>query len=401
METLSLKFIMTTFSLILVGFSLSAQRWEDVSESHLPAIVHKPYNSMDTKVVDIDGDGDLDMVIAVEFVKNVILLNDGTGRFEDGSNLLPNKRGFKDPKPYRYYPYHDSEDVAVADFDKDGLIEIIIVTEDDETNEYYEMNASGSFDDISDQLPGKGVSNGLIAHDFDNDGWIDIVVANNGQNYYWKNDKGTLIDASNQLPQIEDITQDVEAGDYDNDGDLDIIVGNEKQNRLLRNDGSGNFEDVTRLTLQGGIGEETREADFGDVDGDGDLDIYFANVQLFQKVKPVPRLLINHNGVYKLSNPFQIGFPFPTGSMDADLVDIDNDGDLDLLMGNGNLQGAGTKFTAALNDGKGNFSEFKIPIDESGILLIVDIEAADFNNDGKMDIYLSCFRAGDRLLLGK
>ena len=87
--------------------------------------------------------------------------------------------------------------------------------------------------------------------------------------------------------------------------------------------------------------------------------------------------------------------------MDADLVDIDNDGDLDLLMGNGNLQGAGAKFTAALNDGKGNFSEFKIPINEEGILLVVDVEVADFNNDGKMDIYLSCFRAGDRLLLGK
>lgn len=356
---------------------------------------------MDTKVVDIDNDGDLDLVIAVEFVKNVILINDGTGHFTDGSDLLPNKLETKNPKPYRYYPYHDSEDVTVADFDKDGLIEIIIVTEDDETNEYYEMNASGSFDDISSRLPGTGVSNGLIAHDFNNDGWTDVVVANNGQNFYWKNDNGKLIDASDQLPQINDITQDVEAGDYDNDGDLDILVGNERQNRLLRNDGTGKFEDVSRLTLKAGIGEETREADFGDVDGDGDLDIFFANVQLFQKVKPTPRLLINNNGVYDLSNPFQLGFPFSAGSMDADLVDIDNDGDLDLLMGNGNLNGAGPKFTAALNDGKGNFSEFKIPINEDGILLIVDVETADFNNDGKVDIYLSCFRAGDRLLLGK
>ena len=383
------------------SINLFAQRWEDVSKINLPDIVHQPYNTMDAKVVDIDGDGDLDIVLAVEFVKNVILLNDGSGKFEDGSHLLPNKTGSIDPKPYRYYPYHDSEDVAVADFDKDGLIEIIIVTEDDKTNEYYEMNATGSFDDISDQLPGMGVTNGLIAHDFDNDGWVDVVLANNGQNYYWKNDNGKLIDASHQLPQLNDITQDVEAGDYDNDGDLDIIVGNERQNRLLRNDGTGTFEDVTRRTLQGGIEEETREADFGDIDGDGDLDIYFANVQLFQKMRPTPRLLINHKGVFRVSNPFQLNFPHSAGSMDADLVDIDNDGDLDLLMGNGNLQGVGPKFTAALNDGKGNFSEFKIPINEDGILMVVDVEVADFNNDGKLDIYLSCFRAGERLLMGK
>jgi len=98
---------------------------------------------------------------------------------------------------------------------------------------------------------------------------------------------------------------------------------------------------------------------------------------------------------------FQLGFRHPVGSMDADLVDLDGDGDLDLLLGNGDIRGTGKKITVALNDGKGNFSEFNIPFNEQGILLVVDVEVADFNNDGYQDIYLSCFRSSDRLLLGR
>lgn len=398
---------MKLLSPLLIFMSLSVwcsgQEWIDVSTTHLPEIVRSNHNTMDTEFSDIDGDGDLDMVLAIEFFKNVILLNDGKGYFSDGSRLLPNKKDEISPKPYRYYPYHDSEDVAIADFDKDGYIEIIIVTEDDENNEYYEINAQGNFEDRSNQLPGKGVTNGIIAADFDADGWIDLVLANNGQNYYWRNVKGKLTDETNtRLPQIKDVTQDVEAGDFDGDGDLDILVGNESDNKLLENDGSGHFKDVSDQVFSEGISEETREADFGDVDGDGDLDIYFANVSFFKKSSPIQRLLMYDGEKYVDVSASHLSLAETGGSVDCDLLDIDQDGDLDLLCGNGTLRGTKNGFTIALNDGTGHFVDDTENLIASSVeSLVIDVEIADLNGDGKPDVYLSCFRSPDKLYLSK
>ncbi|MBT8220039.1 MAG: VCBS repeat-containing protein [Bacteroidia bacterium] len=396
MRIIAIKLVIAFFTIPCYG-----QEWMDVSTTHLPEIVRNNNNTMDTEFADIDGDGDLDMVMAIEFYKNVILINNGKGYFSDGSDLLPNKEESIDPKPYRYFPYHDSEDVAIADFDKDGLIEILIVTEDDETNEYYEINPQGQFDDLSDRLPGKGVTNGIIAADFDNDGWIDVVLANNGQNFFWSNQEGKLIDTTkDRLPQSKDVTQDLEAGDYDGDGDLDILIGNESENKLLENNGSGIFTDVSKNVFTTGISEETREADFGDVDGDGDLDIYFANVAFFTESQPIQRLLIQEGGKFIDVSDTKLSLMATGGTVDGDFVDIDGDGDLDLLCGNGTLRGTENGFTIALNDGHGKFEDNTDNFIASGIKsLVIDVEVADLNGDGRPDIYLSCFRAPDRLYL--
>ena len=75
----------------------------DVSATHLPGGLLSGL-SMDAGVADLDADGDLDIVIANEFRPNILLLNDGTGRFSDGSSRLPGAS-------------RDSEDVGIADFD--------------------------------------------------------------------------------------------------------------------------------------------------------------------------------------------------------------------------------------------------------------------------------------------
>ena len=237
----------------------------------------------------------------------------------------------------------------------------------------------------------------MIKGDFDGDGWVDFIVGNNGQNNYIKNNKGTLVDETQKrLPAIADVTQDIEVGDYDNDGDLDLLVGNEDDNRLLQNNGKGIFTDVTESVFTSGISEETREADFADIDNDGDLDMYFANVMMFTRKNPIQRLLINENGKYVEQGSERLQFNGVSGTLDADFFDIDNDGDQDLLLAK--LDG----LAIGINDGKGNFKEQTKQWLETPITsIIVDIEVADFNNDGKPDIYLSCFRGGDKLLLMK
>ena len=368
----------------------------DVSLTHIPEILRTPLNSMDASVADIDQDGDLDIVVAIEFHKNVILLNDGNGQFTNGSDRIPDKIAKETSKPYRYYPYHDSEDVMIVDIDKDGLLDLLFVTEDDKTNELYFQQEDGSFIDSSDQFPVDNVSNALIKGDFDDDGWIDFIVGNNGQNNYLRNHEGRLIDeTTKRLPVISDITQDVETGDYDNDGDLDLLVGNEDDNRLLQNDGNGFFKDITAEVFSDGISEETREADFADVDGDGDLDIYFANVRMFTPKEAIQRLLINEHGKFVERSENIVDLNPIIGALEGDFYDIDNDGDPDLIVGK--LDG----LTIGINDGTGNFKENTLTFITPMTVTIVDIEIADFNGDSKPDIFVACFRGPDKLLLSQ
>ncbi|MUP47336.1 VCBS repeat-containing protein [Gramella sp. BOM4] len=377
-------------------FAVKSQEFIEAS-SELPEIVKTSNNSMDVAVADINGDGDPDLVIAVEFFKNVILLNDGSGKFSDASSLLPDLPVNEDPKPYSYYPCHDSEDIAIANFDQDGDLDIIFVTEDDKTNEYY-INNGQSFENRSNQLPFKGISNAIITADFDSDSFQDLIVGNNGQNFYIKNDHGRFIDeTAARLPKSNDITQDVEANDFDQDGDLDLIIGNEKENKLLLNDGNGQFTDVTSEFIKSAylaLGE-TREADFGDLNGDGKTDLFFAYVELFQGMEPVQRLLIQTESGFDDQTMERLGFTDLYSIMDIDMADIDNDNDLDLLFAT--LTGP----RLMLNDGKGYFKDITSETFGDSEVMGIDIEAADLNADGKLDIYLANFRAADRLFIQK
>ncbi|NDJ78110.1 MAG: VCBS repeat-containing protein, partial [Chloroflexi bacterium] len=127
--------------------------------------------SMDARPIDVEGDGDLDLLIAYEFLPNLLLLNDGSGNFTDASaERLP-----QNP--------HDSEDIGVADFDGDGDLDVVVVTEDDQVNELYINDGAGFFtDETAQRLPVTGVSNAVLVTDLNGDGAPDILIGNNGQN---------------------------------------------------------------------------------------------------------------------------------------------------------------------------------------------------------------------------
>jgi len=177
-----------------------------------------------------------------------------------------------------------------------------------------------------------------------------LPIAGNGQNF-------VLIEEPRLPPDSTPAgtsTTDVDLVDVDGDGDLDLfkIQGTDslagRPNQLLINDGTGYFTDESATRLPAAVANSTK-ADFGDVDGDGDLDVIVANVG------PEQLLLNDEAGVFTdasaaLPPPVPI---FSDISSDARFADVDNDGDLDILVSNENPfpGGLGAQNRLWINDG--------------------------------------------------
>ena len=170
----------------------------------------------------------------------------------------------------------------------------------------------------------------------------------------------------------EDYTATATFGDIDGDGDLDlyVITDDTGPNNLWINDGDGNFT----LTTISGDGGNSSDAVFGDIDGDGDLDLYVANYLSDQN-----NLWINDgDGNFTLSN-----FADEEGdSSEAILVDIDGDSDLDIYVVNNSLE----QNRLWINDGDGNFTADDIVGDEGRSF---GAAIGDIDGDGDMDIYVT------------
>lgn len=366
--------------------------YKDVSSSNLP-ISSLSGNNNSALAVDIEKDGDLDIVIASQG-PNKILLNNGSGEFSLLQNSILDRFSY------------NSQDVAVADFNGDGRFDLFFANAANQTNqqinEFYLNQGNVSFTNDIGLIPVAGISNATVARDMNNDGFIDILIGNNGQNVLLiNNGNARFFDETGQrLPSRFDLTKDIEVGDITGNGFPDIVVGNETDdNRLLANNGSGIFLDQTgsRLPAISAI-EETREVELADVDDDGDLDIYFSNVRIFESgADPQDRLLIN-NGQGVFTDATSSKLPVKTSNtFDSDFVDIDGDGDLDIVTGNfnGGIQ-------VFLNNGAGTFSDDTENWLPEGLTpQVADFEIADYNGDQLPDIYIAAYNGPDVLLLRK
>lgn len=361
------------------------------SQYYIDASANLPDNgassqSKDLLVIDIDTDGDMDVILANEFQNNVILINDGQGVFSRGNVGIP------------VTEEHDSEAIAVGDFSQDGSIDIVFVSEDDFEHEYYWNNGNGTFETPPLFLPLTNCR-AALAEDFNNDGVADLMLGNNGFNMMLiNNGQGEFINESfDRLPFIEDLTQDLAANDVDGDGDLDIFVANEDGNRLLINNGAGIFSDASAARLPQGLNIDSRTVLFEDVDMDNDLDIYLCNVEFSPGKDAKNRLFLNDsNGFF--TDVTEAYLPaIHDQSLDATFTDFDFDGDQDLLVANV----LGIPVFAYSNDGTGKFADVTSVVFNSSTVVIeaFGMAKADFNNDGFEDIYICNQDGKDKLLL--
>ena len=206
-----------------------------------------------------------------------------------------------------------------------------------------------------------GPALGVVTADFDGDGWIDIYVANDlAENRSWMNQgDGTFVNtaqfngsALNEAGDPE-AGMGVDAGDFDGDGDEDLIVSHlvTQTNTLYVNDGAGLFED---RSVRSGLGPPSLAfTGFGmawfDYDSDGRLDLLVANgavdliPALVQAQDPYP--LHQRNQLFRnlgdarfedVSERSGLEFERSEVSRGAAFGDIDNDGDVDVLLTNNN-----------------------------------------------------------------
>ena len=343
--------------------------------------------SVDVQSADLDKDGDFDIVLANEYQVNVILYNQGNAQFNPGS-----PETFPDA-------IHDSEDIAIADFNLDGWLDIVFVSEDTYEHEYYMYNGGGQYR-LFQFLPFTAC-NAVAALDFNKDGFVDLFLGNQGQNMLLINDQTGHLENQTPflLPQLADFTHDVKTADIDGDGDEDLVLAGEFANRIWINDGTGVFSDESTSRIPMPPATDSRKVALEDVDGDGDLDIFVATVMYSDGNDAQNRLYLNDGNGY-FTDVTTTHLPqLKDQSLDALFMDVDIDGDKDLIVG-GVLN---DPIKCMLNDGSGRFQmatlavlgDYKTMTDTLDALALIN---KDFNADGYEDIYIAN-RAGKDLLL--
>lgn len=357
----------------------------DVTATHLPA--DQDYTSS-LAAGDVDADGDVDLVIGnspltIQSVGNRLYLNDGTGVFTDATTgRLPTTPQF----PRR---------MALADLDGDGDLDLTVCNLGGSSDvRLYANDGSGTFSDqtATRLVPALLEFADLALADCDGDGDVDLVAVTPGvqrNRFYRNNGNGVFLDAT--LPTFNARGDELlELGDIDGDGDIDVVVSNwlGGETQLMLNDGTGGFTPApagSLPTLHGLIGGFGGLA-LADVDSDTDLDLMLqgaASGRLSWNGSAEQLLLNDGSGVFHQPDASEL----PARAVVVALGDIDGDRDDDVLV-------AGVGTVLYRNDGKRRFTDvtqLHLPPQTH----VTEAHFFDADDDGDSDLFLARGRDGN------
>lgn len=345
--------------------------FEDVTGAS--RIVHREYG-MGACAADYDNDGWTDLYVT-NYGPNMLYRNDGKGAFADVTSAA----GVGSPLW--------SASCAFSDVDNDGDLDLFVTNYVDwsvNNNKFcgdpkagvraychpnifnglpsvlYRNNGDGTFTDITREAglyTTDSKALGVVFGDFDGDGWRDLFVANDSvPNFLYRNEGhgkfsevGLVAGVAVASDGKSRAGMGADFGDYNGDGLLDVVVTNldGQTHSLFKNLGEGLFDDAT---FESGVGEATKPfvgfgAVFFDYDNDGHLDLAIAdgdvldNASFFRPAASYPQrnLLFRNDGAGHLQEVGLTsgrGFALVKVSRGLQAGDIDNDGDLDLLVTN-------------------------------------------------------------------
>jgi len=326
---------------------------------------------------------------------------------------------------------------AFVDYDNDGWMDILLINtgpcafnhpKNPPRNALYRNNRNGTFTDVTKQagLEAARWGEGVAVGDFDGDGWPDLYFTCYGENVLYRNNRdGTFTDVTKKAGVAKGgWSTSAVWFDYDNDGKLDLFVcgfvdysgphprtcGSEEQHKysyciptifeprysaLYHNNGDGTFTEVGHLTAFGKNPGKAHGVVATDINNDGWMDLFVAN-------DAVPNFLYVNRGGGKFEEiGLQAGIAYNSdgqarSGMGVDSADYDNDGLMDLFVANIDSE----RFSLYHNDGNEAFTDMA---DATGIgretfyLSGWGLKFFDYDNDGNIDLFLSCGHPNDMI----
>lgn len=293
---------------------------------------------------------------------------------------------------------HRSRAVEVGDLDGDGDLDAFVGNgctfsgrphfERQCGNKVWLNDGHGNFLD-SGQSIGDASSEAITLGDIDNDGDLDAIVGNGTRcggdscsyvpNMVWLNNGNGRF--RKRTLDMFGATAGIQLGDLDGDGDLDVYVANWRFDQAVCSFCLPDSRDADQIWLNDGSGRffDTRQrlagssaaaVDLGDFDNDGDLDAFVANDDSSNRV------WLNDGSGHFVDSDQRLG---RMGSTDVELGDLDGDGDLDAFV-------AGTSNRLWLNDGTSKFVESAVRFGEIGSDAVA---LGDLDGDGDLDVVLT------------